>query len=217
MPKQETTSLIPDDGFRELKTTKQQDHQNPVVHVNKEKPVLSMINKYNIAELSLVDRPVGGTRAGFGAVIPHHEDSHDRRYFATENRDFYGKQDAPGPQETVAGFMAKQRVAGTRVRPMEEQGTKIISNMVGEIYNKEYDPQEQTDVQRSWLYQQDPAIRAVNKGGAKTTQVNFFDNSNSLCLGEGVQYTQKNSAATGAYARKGTDVTKVPNQTITRK
>ena len=47
--------------------------RNPIVHVNKQKPVLSMINKYNIAELSLVDRPVGGERCGFGSVIPHHE------------------------------------------------------------------------------------------------------------------------------------------------
>ena len=43
---------------RELKTTNAQEIQNPKVHVRKEKPVLRMINKYNIAELSLVDRPV---------------------------------------------------------------------------------------------------------------------------------------------------------------
>lgn len=50
--------MICDDGFRELKTTNAQEIQNPKVHVRKEKPVLRMINKYNIAELSLVDRPV---------------------------------------------------------------------------------------------------------------------------------------------------------------
>jgi hypothetical protein len=72
-PKQQTKSLIPDDGFRELKTTNNHEMRNPIVHVNKQKPVLSMINKYNIAELSLVDRPVGGERSGFGSVIPHHE------------------------------------------------------------------------------------------------------------------------------------------------
>ena len=51
-----------------------------------------MINKYNIAELSLVDRPVQGTRSGFGAVLPHHPDNHDARYWATENRDNYGEK-----------------------------------------------------------------------------------------------------------------------------
>jgi hypothetical protein len=47
--------------------------------------------------------------------------------------------------------------------------------------------------------------------------VNFFDNGNSLCLGEGMQLTSEFSAKNGAYARRGTDVTKVPNQVVTRK
>ena len=53
--------MIPDDGFRELLTMNQDRMKNPAVHVKKEKPVLRMINKYNIAELSLVDRPVQTT------------------------------------------------------------------------------------------------------------------------------------------------------------
>ena len=57
-----------------------------------------MINKYNIAELSLVDRPVQGTNAGFGAVIVHHGDNHDARYFKTENRDNFGGKSSKGPQ-----------------------------------------------------------------------------------------------------------------------
>jgi len=92
-----------------------------------------MINKYNIAELSLVDRPVGGERAGFGSVIPHHEPTHDMRRFNTENRDFYGKG-APKIQKSAYDYTNN---AGTRVRPMDQQGTKIISNLVGEIYSKE--------------------------------------------------------------------------------
>lgn len=69
-PKQETTCLIPDDGFRELTTTKSIHHQDPKVHVQKAKPILSMIHKYNIAELSLVDRPIESTKTGFGSVVP---------------------------------------------------------------------------------------------------------------------------------------------------
>jgi hypothetical protein len=45
-----------------------------------------MINKYNIAELSLVDRPVEGTKNGFGCVIARHGDNHAARYFDTEHR-----------------------------------------------------------------------------------------------------------------------------------
>ena len=94
--------MICDDGFRELKTTNQQDIQRPTVHMRKEKPVLRMINKYNIAELSLVDRPVQTTAQGFGAVIPRHEASHDARYFRTENRDNFGERGPQAPAEATA-------------------------------------------------------------------------------------------------------------------
>jgi hypothetical protein len=103
-PKQETTGLIPDDGFRELLTVNQERMKNPKVHVKKEKPVLRMINKYNIAELSLVDRPVQTTNSGFGAVIPRHGADENARYFNTENRDNYGEKQMMSAGETVANF-----------------------------------------------------------------------------------------------------------------
>ena len=89
-PKQETFQLIPDDGYRELVSSNKDEVRPPKVHQQKVKPVLGMINKYNIAELSLVDRPVAGTKAGFGAVIVRHPDNHDARYWRTENRDNFG-------------------------------------------------------------------------------------------------------------------------------
>ena len=142
------------------------------MHEQKMKPVLGMINKYNIAELSLVDRPCAGTKAGFGAVIVRHPDNHDARYFRTENRDNFGANAAKGPQETVTQFENTQKtLAGGQMRGWDQQGIKKISNLVGEVYSKEYDPQEQTDVQRSWLYQQDPGVRAVNDGIAGKTQM----------------------------------------------
>ena len=63
-----------------------------------------MINKYNIAELSLVDRPVKGTTAGFGAVIVRHPANHDARYFRTENRDNFGEKAAVDAGQTVDKF-----------------------------------------------------------------------------------------------------------------
>ena len=103
-PKQETFGLIPDDGFRELLTTNSDRMKNPKVHTQKEKPVLRMINKYNIAELSLVDRPVQTTNQGFGAVIPRHGAEENARYFRTENRDNFGEKAAADAQETVKDF-----------------------------------------------------------------------------------------------------------------
>jgi len=140
-PKQETEHLICDDGFRELKTTNQQEIQNPKVHVRKEKPVLSMINKYNIAELSLVDRPIVTTKQGFGAVIPRHEVTEGARYFRTENRDHFGEKAPADPRLTVAEHAKNSAIqAGNNVRAFEMQGTHQISNLVGELYSKRYDP-----------------------------------------------------------------------------
>ncbi len=70
--------------------------------MRKEKPVLRMINKYNIAELSLVDRPVQTTAQGFGAVIPKHEEGHGARYFRTENRDNFGEKPVQDPATATA-------------------------------------------------------------------------------------------------------------------
>jgi hypothetical protein len=70
-----------------------------------------MIHKYNIGDLSLVDRPIGGAKQGFGATLPRHDANHERRYFETENRTFYGKGSAP--------VVKQAHRAGTNVRPFE--------------------------------------------------------------------------------------------------
>lgn len=111
--------------------------------MRKEKPVLRMINKYNIAELSLVDRPVQTTAQGFGAVIPKHAGNHDARYFRTEHRDNFGEKAAEDPATATANFEKTQKtLAGGNARPFEQQGIHKISNLVGEVYSKAYDPQE---------------------------------------------------------------------------
>lgn len=88
---------------------------------------------------------------------------------------------------------------------------------MGEVYSKYYDPQEQTDVQRSWMYQQDPAVRAVNEGKAGKKQVQFFDNATSLCMGEGIHATKEFKDEVAAYRRIKTDVTFMPNKVFTKK
>ena len=217
-PKQETFGLIPDDGFRELKTTNQQEIQNPKVHHQKEKPVLRMINKYNIAELSLVDRPVQTTHSGFGAVIPRQTADENARYFRTENRDNFGEKQVLDARGTVEKFQADQgHQAGGQIRPFEEMGIKKISNLVGEVYSKNYDPQEQTDVQRTWLYQQDPGVRAVNDGKTGINHTQFFDNATSLPLGDGMHSQFEFNDKPGAFRRIRTDVTIQKNQIITKK
>lgn len=188
------------------------------MHIKKEKPVLRMINKYNIAELSLVDRPVQTTQNGFGAVIPRQLADETARYFNTEHRDNFGEKPVCDARETVQKFeMTKDKNAGGQVRPFEEMGIKKISNLVGEVYSKNYDPQEQTDVQRSWLYNQDPGVRAVNEGNNRKIQINFFDNATSLPMGEGVHAVKGFNDKPGAYRHIRRDVTMQPNKIITKK
>ena len=142
-PVQETFGLIPDDGFRELKTTAQQEVVNPKHHALKQKPVLSMINKNNIAELSLVDRPVQGTKSGFGAVIVRHGDQEGARHFQTETRDNFGKVPPRAADQTVEDYNKQNKtLAGGQIRPYDQVGIKKISNLVGEIYGQNFDPQE---------------------------------------------------------------------------
>jgi len=49
-----------------------------------------MIHRYNIAELSLVDRPVRGPDAGFGSIVNKHNEGHDRPYRETAKNDAFG-------------------------------------------------------------------------------------------------------------------------------
>lgn len=169
-----------------------------------------MIHKYNIAELSLVDRPIESkVKSGFGAVIPQHEAGNSRRYFQTENRDYFG--DATKLTATEANNVYKKmtsNLAGSNLRAEDEQRNRRIANLVGENYDHKLDPQCQTDVQRSWLYQQDPAVRAVNEGNQDMKQNNMFDIATSLPMGDGVHKTLEFNGSMGAYAKKGTDVTK---------
>jgi hypothetical protein len=91
------------------------------------------------------------------------------------------------PEKTMAAFANDQsHCSGGQHRSIENQKVKTLSNLTGEIYNANYDPQGQTDVQRSWLYQQDPSLRAANAGYSSKDQMAMFDNANSLPMGEGV-------------------------------
>jgi hypothetical protein len=113
-------------------------HRKPASYAVTSKPVLRMINKYNIAELSLVDRPVEGAKTGFGSVVPRHEGNVHQRWFHTETRDNFGE-----PKDfdmTATTRMRETKLAGANLRPEDKMGIKKISNLVGEVYSKSFDP-----------------------------------------------------------------------------
>lgn len=94
-PKQVTTGLIPDDGFREKQSTNTLLMQNPDSLKQKEKPIIQMLNSGNYEEQQKVYRPVSGLQRGIGAPLPSHSDTQDKRYFVTEYESFYGGRPRP--------------------------------------------------------------------------------------------------------------------------
>ena len=216
VPKHDTTALIPSDGFNEMKTTAQTDLLNPKVHKIQEKPILSMIHKYNIAELALVDRPVRGPETGFGTVVNKHPQGHDKLWRDTSSGIAHGVGQKLSAAEQQAAFALTQEKQGglRQPRPFVEQGVKCMSGLTGEIF-KQGDPKEQTEIQRAWLYPKDASLVAMQKG--KTDQTLKQDNELSLPLGDGERAGYKFSSEPGYYRHKRCDITIQKNNIITRK
>jgi hypothetical protein len=77
-PKQNTRDLVLNDGYNVKQTSNQALMQHPSNHAVKSKHTLSMVNRYNMNELSLADRPLmSATREGFGSAMPSHSRQHE--------------------------------------------------------------------------------------------------------------------------------------------
>ena len=129
-----------------------------------------MIHKYNIAELSLVDRPVKGPDDGFGTVVNKHPKNHDAVYRQTSQAEAFGYGKKNNAVEEVQRFthLQNNQAGMSQPRAFVEQGVKCISGLTGEVYKLD-DPQESTDVQRSWLYSKDPSVAYMQKGKVDQT------------------------------------------------
>ena len=56
VPYHDTTQIIPSDGYNEKASTTKTSFVHPSTHAVKEKKVLSMIHRYNLADLNLTNR-----------------------------------------------------------------------------------------------------------------------------------------------------------------
>ena len=69
-----------------------------------------MINKENLAELTLVDRPVEGPATGFGTIVNKHKTGHDKLWRETSQGEAHGyglKPDAVGAADAFAKTSAQ--------------------------------------------------------------------------------------------------------------
>lgn len=94
-PKQHTKGNVPDDGYHIMETTNARSYKDPVVHMERPKHVLSMIDNYNLEDLMMSHRPVRQKMEGFGTLIPKHERNHEQRYLSTEYRDYVANKEVP--------------------------------------------------------------------------------------------------------------------------
>ena len=66
VPKHDTTQIIPSDGFNQKDSTMKVDFVEPKSRAAKEKTILKMIHRYNLADLNLSDRTAcEPTQTGF--------------------------------------------------------------------------------------------------------------------------------------------------------
>ncbi|OMJ72777.1 hypothetical protein SteCoe_28695 [Stentor coeruleus] len=228
-----TAGVIPDDGFREMYTvnkTEIPDPQKTKEEVSKP-PVLYDINgktqqtmqKSNIISLTHIERETTGPKSGFGAVLPKHPDTWDKRYFETTYNCVHGE---PGskPKPTVpehSNFITTNQTfyntgkelvgnsAGISYKPGFLDSLKEKSELLcAEKLRTSEDPQHNTVIQRTWLPTQDPGVKARLSGNK--IELPKVDNENSLPLGIGQYFVQEKKDNPGAYRRVRSDVTTAP-------
>mmetsp|Transcript_74433 Transcript_74433/g.144150 ORF Transcript_74433/g.144150 Transcript_74433/m.144150 type:complete len:302 (+) Transcript_74433:64-969(+) len=186
------TYSFPDDGFNEKLRTSSVDYADPRTRTEFSwglTPAPPMINTSNAPVCPPETRPLPGPISGFGAAISRHDyNTHGRRSFSTTNGDFYGH---PTHRHRHRRDPVEEPSAGmTSEREEQKVEAKGIGKLTGETYKESSDPKDDTRTQRSWLYQEDPALQYIHHGGPKPPPPEK-DNELSLPLGIGNMSTQR--------------------------
>ena len=170
--------------------------------------------------------------AGFGAVLPKHPETWDKRYFDTSYGDFTenvqdfngtGKPQAASkkPKDDAGHFVTTNQTffnagqekaglsAGLTYKPGFLDSLKEKSELLcAEKLRTSEDPQHNTIIQRTWLPTEDPGVRA--RMTVKDLGVPKADNENSLPLGTGNYFTQERKEQPGAYRKVRSEITTAP-------
>jgi len=197
-----TSSVIANDGFREVKTMNKtaydpiylKNYHNtpdsrPIVkaidpireypegrtsiQANRTKDY-TLINQPNLKKRLLdVQREVPTNLSDFGSTLKQHGPDHGRHFSLTTYQQFHGRQSVPTSQ-TVAQDDGKKLAtgAGFNIRPETAKGIKMTSPLTGEVFKQEQDPQQNTRIQRAWLPYVEGAIKAAEEGLQKTQTLN---------------------------------------------
>jgi len=265
----DTSSVIVDDGFKEYKTvnktmmdptliknyknfadcrplvkTVQQDKTYPENHTsiqtNKAK-AFALLTQDNMQKYANeIKRDVKTNITDFGSTFKKHVPDHQRLFNMTTNQEFYDRRPNPTVQEVIDQEGQKLRsFAGGNKRAESQQGIKMTSPLVGEVFKTQKDPQQNTEVQRSWLPYSENALKAADENMRKSQQMNAstnfktseklgnykinncqtlpYDIATSLPLGDGMQSVHSKYLENGSFRRIRSDVTTIRNKPLTKK
>lgn len=207
-----TSYAIPDDGFDEKGTTCLVDFADPRGRTDwgKGKALApTTITTENAPVCPPETRELPGERSGFGAHLHRHGEQHGKSYFHTSMGEFYGYSEGSRlatPRQCPAALEA----AGVSAKDEEArvQGMRV-GLLCGEAFSDSNNPACNTRMQRSWLYEPDPALRNIQHGGTRPA-LSKLDSELSLPIHEGAMSKVRADlqARKGRLYRTATDITK---------
>jgi hypothetical protein len=264
-----TSSVMADDGFKEYKTvnktmmdpmliknyknytdcrplvkTVQQGKSYPENHTSIQTNtarVFSLLTQENMQKHATeIKRDVKMNMTDFGSTFKKHVPDHQRLFNMTTYQQFHDRTANPTAQEVIAKDGAKlTSFAGGNKRPEHLQGIKMTSPLVGEVYKTQKDPQQNTEVQRSWLPYAENALKAADTNMRKSQQMDVtnsfktsdklgnykvnnvqtlpYDIATSLPVGDGMQSLKSKYLENGSFRRIRSDVTTIKNKPLTKK
>jgi len=264
-----TSAVIADDGFREFRTmnktamdpkllnnyksyqdcrplvkTVQEAKTYPENHTsiqtNRSK-TFALINDANMQKYATeIKRNVKMNITDFGSTFKTHGPDHERLFHLTTYQKNFDRPQQTTAEDVIKNDGAKLKsFAGTNGRPEHLQGIKMTSPLVGEVYKTEKDPQQNTQVQRSWLPYVENALKAAEVNLQKTqtlnasnsikttnrmtnyktnnTQLLPYDIATSLPVADGMHTLKSKYMEPNAFRRIRSDITLIRNKPITKK
>jgi hypothetical protein len=133
---------------------------------SKQTAPFSMANSATFTQ-SMRHRPCPGKpeTGGFGAILPSHNASEEERHFET-SATAAGRGTGTMIEAASAPAGGEQPWVVGRAGARAERGMST-SGVLGEVLKVGSDPQNNTSVQRSWMYQEDPMLKyRRGNGGA---------------------------------------------------
>lgn len=176
---------------------------------------------------------------GFGAVLPKHPDTWDKRYFDTSYNNF--TENVQEFNETKAKTQGLNKKTSdqsghfvTTNQTFFNTGKEMAGNSAGLTYKPGFldslkeksdllsaeklrtseDPQHNTVIQRTWLPTEDPGVKARTTVKDPSSSLPKGDNENSLPLGTGLYFTQQRKEQPGAYRKVRSEITCAPAEHV---